>query len=713
MKKLGSLLAVASLALAFNGCQQRPSPTATPVSPTAMPSPLAETRVSEPTPTNTSIPLTETSVSTATPTATPIPPTATPLPPTPTFSPATDTVCASGCDFSTIQAALDSPGTEAGAIIEVTDPIHTEAGIVVNKDITIRGLGAVETIVQAHGMLDEAPERVFLVEAGATVTLEKMTIRHGKPSIEDDCGGGILNFGTLTLKKCTVTDNVANGGGGICDSGTLTLIDSTVSNNTAAEARPPAMWCGGGGGIKCGNGPLKLINSTISGNQAGISARGWGGGVHIGCNCTAVFTNTTISGNESVVDGGGARVRGTLRLVNCTVSNNGTGGKGGGLYVVGRLDYVNTIIAGNRRGGNCVIDSSYGFNFQGEGSIGINSNNLVETGSCESDYSGDPMLGPLADNGGDTWTHALLPGSPAIDAIPAVSCTLPTDQRWMVRPVVQTSTDTPCDIGAFEAQLTASSPGTSPPVEPQAGATQVWGKDGGTMVYVPAGVFVMGSREDNSEADNDEYPQHDVVLDGFWIDRTEVTNGQYEQCVAAGACDAPDEVGSYTRDTYYGDPQFANYPVVRVNWFDAANYCSWAGKRLPTEAEWEKAARGTDGREYPWGNSPADETLANYGENVGDTTEVGEYSPQGDSPYGCADMAGNVLEWVADWYDGAYYPKAPLENPTGPGSSRLKARVARGGSWVYPARRARAPLRVDRLPELREGNIGFRCVSSN
>jgi hypothetical protein len=363
---------------------------------------------------------------------------------------ATDTVCAAGCDFTTIQAAID--GTAEDAIIEITDSAHTEAGIVVNKNVTIRGLGAHDTIVQAHETLEEAPERVFLIEEGAIVTFEKMTIRHGKPSIPDDCGGGILNWGTLTLKHCVVTDNVANGGGGICDSGTLTLINSTVSNNTAAEARPPAMWCGGGGGIKCGNGPLVLINSTISDNQAGIRDRGWGGGVHIGCNCTAVFTNSTISGNKSVVDGGGARVRGTLRLVNCTISNNTTDGTGGGLYVLGRLDYVNTIIANNSRGGNCVIGSSYGFNFQGEGSISMNSNNLVETGSCDSDYSGDPMLGPLADNGSDTLTHALLPGSPAIDAISTFSCTLPTDQRGAPRPIVQTSADTPCDIGAFEVQ---------------------------------------------------------------------------------------------------------------------------------------------------------------------------------------------------------------------------------------------------------------------
>jgi hypothetical protein len=359
-------------------------------------------------------------------------------------------VCATGCDFTTIQAAIDDPDTTHGAIIEVTDPIHAEAGIVVNKDITIQGLGSDATIIQAHETLDEAPDRVFFIEEGAVVFIEGLTIRHGKPSIPEERGGGIMNLGRLTLRNCVVTANIANGGGGINNRGALTLINSTVSNNTAAEVRPPGIGCGGGGGIKSGGKSLILINSTVSNNQAGVHERGWGGGVHVGCNCTAVFTNSTISGNKAVVDGGGVRVRGTLRLVNSTISSNAAG-TGGGLYVVGRLEYANTIIA-NNGGGNCVLDSSYGFNFQGEGSIGMNSNNLVETGSCDADYSGDPMLGPLADNGGDTWTHALLPGSPAIDVIPAISCTLPIDQRWAPRPVAQTSADTPCDIGAFELQ---------------------------------------------------------------------------------------------------------------------------------------------------------------------------------------------------------------------------------------------------------------------
>jgi hypothetical protein len=141
---------------------------------------------------------------------------------------------------------------------------------------------------------------------------------------------------------------------------------------------------------------------------------------------------------------------GKLQLVNCTISNNTTNGKGEGICVQGRLDYENTLIANNPgNGGDCAIGAdAYGK----KGTIGTNSNNLVGGGSCGLDHSGDPLLGPLADNGGPTWTHALLPDSPAIDAVPVISCTLPTDQRGAPRPIVQTSSDTPCDIGAFELQ---------------------------------------------------------------------------------------------------------------------------------------------------------------------------------------------------------------------------------------------------------------------
>ncbi len=230
------------------------------------------------------------------------------------------------------------------------------------------------------------------------------------------------------------------------------------------------------------------------------------------------------------------------------------------------------------------------------------------------------------------------------------------------------------------------------------------------MVYVPAGTFWMGSREDDPDADGDEYPQHEVFLDGFWIDQMEVTNRLYARCVAERACNAPYPSGSHTRQTYYGDPQFADHPVINVSWNDALSYCQWAGKRLPTEAEWEKAARGTDARKYPWGNTPPDRTLANYGGNEGDTVEVGRY-PAGVSPYGALDMAGNVYEWVADRYDARYYDQSPRDNPAGPSSGTL--RTVRSGAWLYVERRIRTTFRSERDPTMRDGTIGFRCASTN
>jgi hypothetical protein len=418
------------------GCSASPTPTAVP--PAASPAP--------PTPTPTPLP-----------TLAPVP-VATLLPPVESPLAATGTVCAVGCEFTTIQDAIDDPTTGNGAIIEVADSVHTEAGIVVNKHVTIRGLGAANTIVQAYEEPGEAPERVFLVEEGATVILEGMTIRHGRPSVQEECGGGIRNSGTLTLKSCVVTDNIANGGGGICNRGPgeLTLINCTVSGNTADGIAPYSFQCGSGGGITSGGKSLTLISTTVSGNRAGINKvtsdprpRSLGGGVHIGCNCTAVFANTTISGNQAFRDGGGISIHGTLQLVNCTISDNTTFGKGGGVYVRGPLDYLKTIIANNAgKEGDCAIVSD----FMGTGSIGTNRHNLVGDSTCSPDFSGDPMLGPLADNGGATWTHALLAGSPAVDAIPVDDWTLPIDQCGNPRPSVQTSAGTPCDIGAFECQ---------------------------------------------------------------------------------------------------------------------------------------------------------------------------------------------------------------------------------------------------------------------
>jgi formylglycine-generating enzyme required for sulfatase activity len=235
------------------------------------------------------------------------------------------------------------------------------------------------------------------------------------------------------------------------------------------------------------------------------------------------------------------------------------------------------------------------------------------------------------------------------------------------------------------------------------GSTKISPVDGAAMMYVPAGEFVMGS----NEGDDDEKPPHTVYLDAFWIDKYEVTNALYKKCVDAGKCSPPSERNSHTRISYYGNSQFDNYPVIYVSWDDANKYCAWAGKKLPTEAQWEKAARGTDGRIYPWGNT-FDKNLLNSAEGgKGDTTAVVSY-PAGASPYGVMDMAGNVWEWVADWYGQNYYASSPKNNPAGPTSGQW--RVLRGGSWSHNSGYVRAAYRNVYVPGLRYSYVGFRCA---
>ncbi len=221
------------------------------------------------------------------------------------------------------------------------------------------------------------------------------------------------------------------------------------------------------------------------------------------------------------------------------------------------------------------------------------------------------------------------------------------------------------------------------------------------MVYVPAGEFLMGSPD--GEGYDDEHPLHTVYLDAFWIDKTEVTNAMYQQCVNAGVCQENHDYGV----AFNGPDQ----PVVGVNWYDAKTYCEWVGKRLPTEAEWEKAARGTDGRKYPWGNQSPNCSLLNYvshgGACVGRTAPVGSY-PAGASPYGALDMAGNVWEWVSDWYNANYYINSPPSNPTGPNSG--EKRSLRGGGWRYNADYVRVPRRGKGFEGVRRDYGGFRCA---
>jgi predicted outer membrane repeat protein len=391
------------------------------------------------------------------------PPTAYPLPTITASSdqPASHTVCAVGCGFRTIQAAVDAPGTSEGSIIEIRDPIHNEAGIVINKDLTIRGLGVEETIIQAGESYEGAPDRVFYIDQNTTVTLEAMTIQHGNPAVQEEKGGGIRNFGSLTIRNCVIRDNAANGGGGISNSGNLTIVDSTIEGNTADGSGALGLECGNGGGIQCGSGVLLLLNSTVSGNQGGVKGRARGGGIMVGCNCQAVVINSTISNNRASrvggrtfsggnSYGGGIYVAGELQLINSTISGNRATEKGGGIYVAKRLDFMNTIIANNiGKGGDCVLSKSED---DDNVRIGMNLYNLVEDGTCAPQFEGDPMLGSLTDNGGFTLTNALRAGSLAIDAIPLEYCLLSTDQRGEERPALQGTDVLSCDIGSFEFQ---------------------------------------------------------------------------------------------------------------------------------------------------------------------------------------------------------------------------------------------------------------------
>ncbi len=225
------------------------------------------------------------------------------------------------------------------------------------------------------------------------------------------------------------------------------------------------------------------------------------------------------------------------------------------------------------------------------------------------------------------------------------------------------------------------------------------------MVYVPAGEFVMGSASDDAEAENDEKPQHRVMLDAYWIDKTEVTNDQYRKCVESTSCAIPIGI-----NIDYSDASKGKHPVVYMSWDDAMAYCEWAGRRLPSEAEWEMAARGTDRRKYPWGNTTPDTMLANFGNNVGGTSAVGSY-PAGASPYGALDMAGNVWEWLNDWHGSGYYSNSPVANPPGEEESAV-GRVLRGGSWRDESGRVRSANRGWNYPYRRDDDNGFRCARS-
>ena len=231
---------------------------------------------------------------------------------------------------------------------------------------------------------------------------------------------------------------------------------------------------------------------------------------------------------------------------------------------------------------------------------------------------------------------------------------------------------------------------------PATGSEMAW-VDGSVLAFVPAGNFTMGSNLPDA-------PQHTVSLGNYWIYKTEVTNSMYAFCVSVGACAPPaQEVGA----PVYDNPVYSNYPVVGVTWDMAANYCSWISGSLPTEAQWEKAARGSDGAQYPWGGADPSCDAGNFAGCVGALTDVTKYA-DGASPYGVLDMAGNVFEWVNDFYGENYYNNAPAENPTGPGSGEL--RVIRSSGFEADFGQATLAVRHPAGNAYHSRDLGFRCV---
>lgn len=226
------------------------------------------------------------------------------------------------------------------------------------------------------------------------------------------------------------------------------------------------------------------------------------------------------------------------------------------------------------------------------------------------------------------------------------------------------------------------------------------------MIKIPAGLFLRGSLPEAGR--KDEFPQQKIFLDDFLIDKYEVTNHQYTEFLVATGHREP--LNIYGEVSLSQEQGIDHLPVVQVSWNDAEDYCIWIGKRLPTEAEWEKAARGTDGRIYPWGNSPPTKDLANYDRewDDGNAIELIGTLPGGGSPYGVQNMAGNVREWVQDWYAEDYYKESPERNPKGPDTGILK--VVRGGSWHSLEADIRTASRGKGGFALKTHGVGFRCA---
>jgi formylglycine-generating enzyme required for sulfatase activity len=321
--------------------------------------------------------------------------------------------------------------------------------------------------------------------------------------------------------------------------------------------------------------------------------------------------------------------------------------------------------------------------------------------------------------------------APTATSVPPTATRVPATPT----PLPPTATVIPPSATPLPPTATPAAPSAPPTLGAALGAVQPRSKDNAEMVYVPAGEFAMGG--DPAPAANQA--ANSIYLNAFWMDKFEVTNEQFQQFAGATGyqTDAEKQGWGYefvnarweqTRGITWRAPRGSagdmadkmKYPVVLVSWNDANAYCAWAGERLPTEAEWEKSARGTDARAFPWGNT-WDGTKLNFcdvncgfawkdssvNDRYAESAPVGSL-PQGASVYGIQDLAGNVWEWTADWFGADYYKTMPTRNPTGPASGQFK--ILRGGAWSIDSSYARTTAGFPAVPEYRERSVGFRCV---
>ncbi|MCP5095065.1 MAG: SUMF1/EgtB/PvdO family nonheme iron enzyme [Chloroflexi bacterium] len=286
--------------------------------------------------------------------------------------------------------------------------------------------------------------------------------------------------------------------------------------------------------------------------------------------------------------------------------------------------------------------------------------------------------------------------------------------------VEATATFVSAVVEAATALAPTPSPTPVPTIPPTPSPEPFISSTGSRMIFVPDGIFRMGTEE----GETDEGPSHLIRLSAFFIDETEVTNAEYALCVDEGICTAPARLTATYHPAYYGAAAYDNYPIIFVNWFDANTFCEWRGARLPSEAEWEKAAAYDPNQaiilRYPWGDAfdgvkvnYCDANCTNAKRDAGfddghqDTAPVGSY-PDGRSPIGIYDMAGNVMEWVSDWYDQRYYASSTDTNPLGPPEGNFKA--LRGGSWLSSQDELAVYIRSSFDPTVARANLGFRCA---